>query len=119
MITKHPQDDVVTVPDAFPEFSCEASGTDPLTFTWFRNTIELTNDPGGTPPVYVTIVGNTAHLAIGDPPPSYDGSTIYCNVTNPDGTVMSDAATLTVQSKSTMTFCFLFFKDCAHAAKLH
>ena len=52
-------------------------------------------------------------VGIHEPPPSYNGNTIYCNVTNPDGTVLSDAATLTVQSKSTMTFCFTH--DCTHA----
>ena len=107
---------MVTVPGAFSEFSCGASGTDPLTFTWFRNTIELMNNPGGTPPVYVFIDGNTAHLAILDPPPSYDGNTFYCEVFNPGGTMMSDTATLTVQSKSTMIFLFYSWLH-THAAK--
>ena len=113
----HPQDEVVTVPGAFAEFSCGADGSDPLTFTWWRSTSDGTpiQVVDGIPAVSFSPDG--AFVAINDPPPSYNGNTIYCNVANSDGTVMSDTATLTVQSKSTMTVCFT--DDCTRAAKLH
>ena len=95
------------MPGDFAEFSCGADGSDPLTFTWWRSS------SGGTPMQVVDGIPkvffspNGASIAIGDPPPSYNGNAIYCNVTNPVGTVMSDTATLTVQSKSSMTLIFL------------
>ena len=129
-ITVHPQDEVVTVPGAFAEFSCIANGSDPLTFTWWRSTSDGTpiQVVDGIPAVSFSPDG--AFVAINDPPPSYNGNAIYCNVANSDGTVMSDTATLTVQSKSTMTVCFTHDSgpaepvgpvgsDCTRAAKLH
>ena len=103
VITMHPQDEVVTVPGAFAEFSCGADGSDPLTFTWWRSTSDGTpmQMVDGIPKVFFS--PNGAFVAIEDPPPSYNGNTFYCQVGN---TVMSNTATLTVQSKSTMTFCF-------------
>ena len=102
----HPQDVTVTVPGAYANFMCGASGTD-LTFTWWRSTsggtpMQLVS--GGTP--QVQFGHNKASVGILNPPPSYDGNTFYCEVSNSDGTitVMSDTATLTVQSKSDILF---------------
>ena len=118
MITMHPQDFTVIVPGAYANFMCGASGIVPLTFTWWRSTsggtpMQLVS--GGTP--QVLFGSNDASVGILNPPPSYDGNTFYCEVSDGTSTVMSDTATLTVQSKSTMTFCFTH--DCTHAAKLH
>ena len=115
VITDHPEDEEVVVPGSFATFFCEADGTLPLTFTWWRRqTSSGSGAPNGNPEMIseadadgnhhvVTIIfsigSNTGLLAFLEPPPSYAGWEYYCVVSNEDGSVTSDAAALTIFCK--------------------
>ena len=65
------------------EFSVVANGTEPLSYQWQKNGVNIT---GATTATYIT-----PPITLSD-----NGSTYSVNVTNPAGSVVSDAATLTV-----------------------
>ena len=44
VITKHPRDQLIDISDAV-NFTCEASGSSPITFQWLYNGIELLDEP--------------------------------------------------------------------------
>ena len=67
------------------EFSVVANGTEPLSYQWQKNELDI---PGATSPSF----------AIPETTISDNGSSYRVNVTNPAGSVVSDAATLTVIS---------------------
>ena len=85
-ITIQPSDQTVKVGDA-ATFSVVTIGTEPITYQWQRNGIDI---PGATNILYIT--QPTALLD--------NGSTFRVNVTNSAGTIMSNTAALTVIASS-------------------
>ena len=45
MITTHPQDEIANVGDSV-SFTCEASGSTPISYSWLYNGNDITDDPG-------------------------------------------------------------------------
>ena len=86
-IITHPSSQIIDVGQN-ATFSVEASGTAPLLYQWMKNGINI---QGATFASYTT-----PSASISD-----NGSTYMVNVTNDEGNVISNSATLTVISSST------------------
>ena len=84
MITTHPED-VATEQGATASFTCEASGTSPISYQWFRNNVAI---PLTNTTTYSFVVS-----------PSFFGS-YHCNATSGNQEVASNPATLTGMTKS-------------------
>ncbi|MBK7105277.1 MAG: T9SS type A sorting domain-containing protein [Ignavibacteriae bacterium] len=82
-ITSHPSNQNINIGEA-ATFSVSATGTLPLQYQWYANSILI---PGATLSTYTTDIINDIE---------FDGTTIYCIVTNIGGSKQSNAATLNV-----------------------
>ena len=88
-ITEQPKDRTGFVTQAV-KFDLGVSGKPPFTFQWFRNGVAIA---GATDPTYVTPA-----LTLAD-----EGSKYSVRITNADGSVTSNEATLTVKPGPTLT----------------
>ena len=91
VITLHPSN-VTAAAGATVMFNVQAAGSDPLTYQWQKNTVNLTN--GGT------ISGATSSLLQISNVSTADQANYRCVVTNSYGTADSNAATLTLTGQS-------------------
>ncbi len=85
VITTQPTNQSVFVGET-ATFSIEATGDAPLSYQWYANSIAV---PGATSPSYTT-----------DPIPdlTFDGTSVYCTVSNSGGLVESNTVSLSVSS---------------------
>lgn len=86
VISTHPADQTVATGQT-ATFSVVATGTAPLTYQWQKNSMNI---PGATDPSYTTPVTILADI----------GSKFRVQVTNPAGSIMSNAATCTVGTQA-------------------
>ncbi|MBK8944250.1 MAG: T9SS type A sorting domain-containing protein [Ignavibacteriae bacterium] len=82
-ITSHPMNQNIFIGET-ATFSVTASGTPPLQYQWYANNVLI---PGATSSSYTTEPINDI---------AFNGTTIYCKVTNNGGTAQSNSATLSV-----------------------
>ena len=90
LIVAHPQDRLVTVNET-ATFSVTVAGTAPLSYFWQRNGSPIA---GATQSSYTLV-----NCQLAD-----SGSQFRCEITNAQGAVTSDAATLTVAQDAPLTF---------------
>ncbi|MBD3322484.1 MAG: hypothetical protein GF350_15385, partial [Chitinivibrionales bacterium] len=92
LINLHPRDTTVAE-SASASFSCGASGSEPRTYTWYRQ---------GESQALAT--GTDPSLQLNTVPVSLDGSIYYCVVSNDGGVDTSHSATLRVTEKVRASF---------------
>ena len=86
LITTHPQDELVNVSDSV-NFTCEASGSSPISYRWLYNGNYIMNDPGHIEGV------NTTTLMIVNVTVT-DWGMYSCEASNIVNNVTSNGATL-------------------------